>query len=44
MEDRLPAKQFAEAERGVELMRKYLDRFWDQALAAFKDAAEERET
>ncbi|MEO7036269.1 MAG: metalloregulator ArsR/SmtB family transcription factor [Polyangiaceae bacterium] len=30
-------------QRGVELMRKYLDRFWDQALAAFKDAAEERE-
>ena len=31
-------------QRGVELMRKYLDRFWDQALTAFKDAAEERET
>jgi len=30
-------------QRGVELMRKYLDRFWDQALAAFKDAAEEGE-
>jgi DNA-binding transcriptional ArsR family regulator len=27
-------------QRGVELMRKYLDRFWDQALAAFKEAAE----
>jgi len=29
--------------RGVELMRKYLDRFWDQALAAFKLAVEESE-
>jgi DNA-binding transcriptional ArsR family regulator len=27
--------------RGVEAMRKYLDRFWDQALDAFKAAAEE---
>jgi DNA-binding transcriptional ArsR family regulator len=27
--------------RGVEAMRKYLDRFWDRALAAFKAAAEE---
>ena len=27
--------------RGVEVMRNYLDRFWDQALAAFKAAAEE---
>ena len=27
--------------RGVEAMRHYLDRFWDQALAAFKAAAEE---
>ena len=27
--------------RGVEAMRSYLDRFWDQALAAFKAAAEE---
>jgi DNA-binding transcriptional ArsR family regulator len=26
--------------RGVEDMRKYLDRFWDRALAAFKAAAE----
>lgn len=26
--------------RGVDAMRKYLDRFWDQALAAFKEAAE----
>src|SRR5689334_19100512 len=26
--------------RGVEAMRRYLDRFWDQALAAFKDAVE----
>jgi DNA-binding transcriptional ArsR family regulator len=26
--------------RGVEAMRTYLDRFWDRALAAFKDAAE----
>jgi DNA-binding transcriptional ArsR family regulator len=30
-------------QRGVELMRKYLDRFLDQALAAFKDAVEEGE-
>ena len=29
--------------RGIEAMRSYLDRFWDRALAAFKDAAE-RET
>jgi DNA-binding transcriptional ArsR family regulator len=28
---------------GVEAMRKYLDRFWDRALAAFKAAAERRE-
>jgi DNA-binding transcriptional ArsR family regulator len=27
--------------RGVEDMRRYLDRFWDRALAAFKAAAEE---
>jgi len=27
--------------RGVDAMRKYLDRFWDQALALFKEAAEE---
>ena len=26
--------------RGVAAMRDYLDRFWDQALAAFKAAAE----
>src|SRR5215470_14676658 len=26
--------------RGIEAMRKYLDRFWDRALAAFKAAAE----
>jgi DNA-binding transcriptional ArsR family regulator len=26
--------------RGVEAMRKYLDRFWDRALAAFRVAAE----
>jgi DNA-binding transcriptional ArsR family regulator len=26
--------------KGVETMRKYLDRFWDHALAAFKAAAE----
>ena len=30
-------------QRGVEVMRKFLDRFWDQALAAFKEAAEEHE-
>ncbi len=29
--------------RGLEAMHKYLDRFWDRALAAFKEAAE-RET
>ncbi|WP_163991508.1 ArsR/SmtB family transcription factor [Pyxidicoccus caerfyrddinensis] len=27
--------------RGVEAMRGYLDRFWDRALAAFKEAVEE---
>jgi DNA-binding transcriptional ArsR family regulator len=27
--------------RGVDDMRRYLDRFWDRALAAFKAAAEE---
>lgn len=26
--------------RGIEAMRNYLDRFWDRALAAFKEAAE----
>lgn len=26
--------------RGVESMRAYLDRFWDRALAAFKDTVE----
>jgi DNA-binding transcriptional ArsR family regulator len=30
-------------QRGVESMRKFLDRFWDQALLAFKEAAEEHE-
>jgi DNA-binding transcriptional ArsR family regulator len=29
--------------RGVEAMRRYLDRFWDQALVAFKDAVEEEQ-
>ena len=29
--------------RGIEAMRKYLDKFWDRALAAFK-AAVEKET
>jgi DNA-binding transcriptional ArsR family regulator len=29
--------------RGIEAMRRYLDRFWERALAAFK-AATERET
>lgn len=29
--------------RGIEAMRKYLDRLWDRALAAFK-AATEKET
>jgi DNA-binding transcriptional ArsR family regulator len=27
--------------RGLEMMRAYLDRFWDRALAAFKDAVEQ---
>jgi DNA-binding transcriptional ArsR family regulator len=27
--------------RGVEAMRRYLDQFWDEALAAFKLAVEE---
>jgi DNA-binding transcriptional ArsR family regulator len=26
--------------RGIEAMKKYLDRFWDRALAAFKAAVE----
>jgi DNA-binding transcriptional ArsR family regulator len=26
--------------RGVEAMRSYLDRFWDRALSAFKEAVE----
>jgi DNA-binding transcriptional ArsR family regulator len=26
--------------RGVEAMRRYLDKFWDKAMAAFKAAAE----
>ena len=29
--------------QGVKAMRDYLDRFWSQALAAFKAAAEEKE-
>jgi DNA-binding transcriptional ArsR family regulator len=29
---------------GIEAMRAYLDRFWDQALAAFKRAAEQEPT
>jgi DNA-binding transcriptional ArsR family regulator len=29
--------------RGVEAMRSYLDRFWDRALASFKEAAERAE-
>src|SRR5882672_4648354 len=27
--------------KGVEVMRNYLDRFWDRSLAAFKAAAEQ---
>ena len=27
--------------RGIEVMRDYLDRFWDRSLAAFKAAAEQ---
>jgi len=29
--------------RGIDTMRSYLDRFWDRALAAFKEAAEQGE-
>jgi DNA-binding transcriptional ArsR family regulator len=29
--------------RGLQMMRGYLDRFWDRALAAFKAAAEEED-
>jgi DNA-binding transcriptional ArsR family regulator len=29
--------------RGLQVMRAYLDRFWDQALAAFKAAAEQED-
>lgn len=29
--------------QGVDAMRRYLDRFWDRALAAFKDAVEEEQ-
>lgn len=29
--------------RGIEAMRRYLDGFWDRALAAFKAAAEEEQ-
>jgi DNA-binding transcriptional ArsR family regulator len=29
--------------RGVEAMRRYLDRFWDRALDAFKTAVEEEQ-
>jgi DNA-binding transcriptional ArsR family regulator len=29
--------------RGLDMMRSYLDRFWDRALAAFKAAAEAEE-
>jgi DNA-binding transcriptional ArsR family regulator len=29
--------------RGLQAMRAYLDRFWDQALAAFKAAAEKED-
>ena len=29
--------------RGLEVMRDYLDKFWDRALAAFKEAAEKDE-
>ena len=30
--------------RGVQAMQRYLERFWDQSLAAFKAAAEEEPT
>jgi DNA-binding transcriptional ArsR family regulator len=29
--------------RGLQMMRGYLDRFWDRALAAFKAAADEED-
>jgi DNA-binding transcriptional ArsR family regulator len=29
--------------QGVDAMRRYLDRFWDRALAAFKEAVEEEQ-
>jgi DNA-binding transcriptional ArsR family regulator len=29
--------------RGLQVMRAYLDRFWDQALAAFKAAVEQED-
>src|SRR5919106_6135038 len=29
--------------RGLEELREYFERFWDEALVAFKDAAERRE-
>jgi DNA-binding transcriptional ArsR family regulator len=29
-------------QKGVEIMRRYFDKFWDHALAAFKVAAEEK--
>jgi DNA-binding transcriptional ArsR family regulator len=29
--------------RGLAELRSYLERYWDSALAAFKDAAERRE-
>ena len=32
---------YAVDQRGIEDMRDWLDRFWDRALAAFKDAVEE---
>lgn len=31
-------------QRGVEAMKRYFDAFWDKTLAAFKAAAEKKET
>jgi DNA-binding transcriptional ArsR family regulator len=31
---------YAVDKRGIETLRKWLEGFWDEALAAFKDAAE----
>jgi hypothetical protein len=35
-----PRRLYAVDRRGVKTLRDWLDGFWDQTLAAFKDAAE----